>query len=199
MASVPPSRMSSFTLIARYLGKKLPATKKDNAEDQLEELHTELAEIKSKRLKRLIRTLRAQAMEQGPNHVAPRSSIAGKVMGFMFFLAASATALGQPVGDQASGLAVVPPAGYVARAAPSGAGGVAFNVAKRNEDATVCRVEFVAIPGFAQLTQERLNAMAAESDWGEQTRQSLVRVYDVRTVEPFEHAGVRGAAVIGVS
>ena len=134
-------------------------------------------------------------MEQGRNRLAPGLSIAA--LGLAVLLAAGATALGEPVGDPANGT-VMAPAGYVARAAPSRPGEIVFIVTKQNEDAPVCRIEFQALPEMAQFDQVFLNRMTDKSDWARSTGQGLAEFYDVRSVDRFEHAGVRGAAITGV-
>lgn len=100
----------------------------------------------------------------------------------------------------ASGFAVAPPPGYEAQpdAATSGSQ-VAISLTKRAEPGTECRVSFEALPGFEQFSQAALNRQTDRPGWEAFYREGLGAFYDVRRVEPFEHAGVRGALVLGIS
>jgi hypothetical protein len=107
---------------------------------------------------------------------------------------------GQDLDAAVSGFAIAPPAGYVARAAaPSSASRFVIGLTKPDEPGTACEVSFEALPGFEQFTQEALNRQTERPGWEEFYREGLGAFYDVRSVEAFEHAGVRGAVVFGVS
>jgi hypothetical protein len=93
---------------------------------------------------------------------------------------------------------VNPPPGYVAKPAPaSGNYIVAFDVKKPDDKDTGCRVGFQPAPQNAGMTQEEINQLTAKPEWADLVRTTLSRVYDVISLERFEHAGVRGAVVIG--
>jgi hypothetical protein len=99
-----------------------------------------------------------------------------------------------PVKDAASGLAVKPPPGYVAHVASGAAAQeVVITVTKPNEAGTVCRVSFRPLPFPPGTTQEVLNTAPGNY------KESLGAFYDVLAVERFEHAGVRGTAILGIS
>ena len=103
----------------------------------------------------------------------------------------------QAVRDDATGLAVDPPPGYAARqTAASGPYAVAFDVKTTADRNTGCRVAFQPVSKNNTLSQADINAFTAKPEWSDLVRATLALVYEVRSIEPFEHAGVRGAAVV---
>ena len=107
------------------------------------------------------------------------------------------TASAQAVRDDATGLAVDPPPGYAARqTAASGPYAVAFDVKTAADRNTGCRVAFQPVPKNNALSQADINAFTAKPEWSDLVRATLALIYEVRSIEPFEHAGVRGAAVV---
>jgi hypothetical protein len=106
----------------------------------------------------------------------------------------------QDLNAAVSGFAIAPPSGYVARAAaPSSASRFVIDLTKPDESGTGCEVSFEALPGFERFTQDALNRQTDRPGWEEFYREGLGAFYDVRSVETFEHAGVRGAVVFGIS
>jgi hypothetical protein len=106
------------------------------------------------------------------------------------FAAASA-----PVSHGASGLAVAPPAGYVARVMPAdGSPQVIINVRKADQPATECYVAFQALPDFAQASQQNLNAASLAV-----YAQAIAASYDVSSIERFALDGVSGTKISATS
>ena len=100
----------------------------------------------------------------------------------------------KPVKDAVSGLAVKPPPGYLAHVASAAAAQEAvITVTKPNEAGTVCRVVFKPLPLPPGTTQEVLNSASGNY------KEGLSAYFEVLTVERFEHAGVRGATILGIS
>jgi hypothetical protein len=100
----------------------------------------------------------------------------------------------------ASGFAVAPPAGYVAeRGAPSSPSQVVVSLVKPAEPGVACEISFEALPGFEQFSQDALNRQTDNPNWELFYRDGLGDFYTVTSVERFDHAGVRGAVVNGIS
>jgi len=119
-------------------------------------------------------------------------------------LACTATATAQNTaeraGEAASGFAVAPPAGYLAKPdAPMSTLEVAISVARADEPETQCRVSFEAIPGFSQYSQTELNHEADRPNFDAFYRDSVGAFYSVAAVAHFDHAGIRGAVIDAVS
>jgi hypothetical protein len=114
--------------------------------------------------------------------------------------AASAQSAAERTGEAASGFAVAPPAGYLAKPdAPMSALEVAISVARADEPDTHCRVSFEAIPGFSQYSQGELNREADRPNFDAFYRDSVGAFFTVGTVAHFDHAGIRGAVIDAVS
>jgi hypothetical protein len=118
--------------------------------------------------------------------------------------AAIVAAFGSCAGAQilefaASGFAIVPPPGYEAQPAAASASLLAISLTKPAEPGTGCRVSFEALPGFEQFTQDALNRQTDRPGWELFYREGLGEFYDVRDIDRFDHAGVRGAVVFGIS
>jgi hypothetical protein len=131
------------------------------------------------------------------------SRIAGpvfSVLAMMFAGAATAQSVAERTGEAASGFAVAPPAGYLARPdSPMSALEVALSVARTDEPETRCRVSFEAIPGFSQYSQRELNGEADRPNFDAFYRDSVGAFYTVSAVAHFDHAGIRGAVIDAVS
>jgi hypothetical protein len=99
-----------------------------------------------------------------------------------------------------SGFAVAPPAGYIAApGAPLSPSQVTVRVTKPAEPATGCDVSFEVLPGFEHFSQEALNRQTENPNWEVFYREGLGDFYTITSVERFDHAGVRGALVKGIS
>ncbi len=103
----------------------------------------------------------------------------------------------EPLRDEATGLAVLPPEGYEASRAEGDARyAVVFAVQKANEAETGCKIAFQAAPQNAGLSQAEINAFTQKKEWTELIRATLSLRYDVESVMPFEQGGLAGAAVV---
>ena len=103
----------------------------------------------------------------------------------------------EPLRDDATGLAVLPPDGYKAERAEGDARyAVVFAVQKADEAETGCKIAFQAAPQNAGLTQPEINAFTQKKEWTELIRATLSLRYDVASVMPFEQGGLAGAAVV---
>jgi hypothetical protein len=113
---------------------------------------------------------------------------------------AAAQSVVERAGEAASGFAVAPPAGYLAKPdAPMSPLEVAIGIARVDEPDTRCRVSFEAIPGFSQYSQGELNREADRPNFDAFYRDSVGAFYIVGTVAHFDHAGIRGAVIDAVS
>jgi hypothetical protein len=126
--------------------------------------------------------------------------LAGLAMVILMGGAAAAQGAAERAGEAASGFAVAPPAGYLAKPdAPMSALEVAVSVARADEPDTRCRISFEAIPGFSQYSQAELNREADRPNFDAFYRDSVGAFYAVSAVVHFDHAGIRGAAIDAVS
>jgi hypothetical protein len=115
-------------------------------------------------------------------------------------LAASAGCGAQDFDLAVSGFAVAPPPGYVAQPAPpSSRSRYVVNLTRPDEPQTGCEVSFEALPGFELFSQDALNRQTDRPGWETFYREGLGEFYDVASVGQYEHAGVRGAVVSGIS
>jgi hypothetical protein len=152
-----------------------------------------------------VRTLASENMQclfhRRIEHVAKRG-IASPIKGF---LAAAATAChfgadAQDLDRAMSGFAVAPPAGYVAMpSAPASPSRLALHLTKPAEPGVACEVSFEVLPGFEHFSQEMLNRQTDNPDWEAFYRDGLGDFYRIASIERFDHAGVRGAMVSGIS
>ena len=128
-----------------------------------------------------------------------------KIAPIKVFLAVAATtchfrAHAQDLDRATSGFAVAPPAGYIATpSAPASPSQVALRLTKPAEPGVACEVSFEVLPGFEHFSQEMLNRQTDNPDWEAFYRDGLGDFYKIASVERFDHAGVRGAAVSGIS
>jgi hypothetical protein len=112
----------------------------------------------------------------------------------------SAGAAAQSIDLAASGFAISPPPGYVAApGTPSSPSQVVVRLTKPAEPGAACEVSFEALPGFEHFSQDALNRQTDNPAWDLFYRDGLGDFYTVTSVERFDHAGVRGAVVRGVS
>jgi hypothetical protein len=125
-----------------------------------------------------------------------RRQITAMVAGAITILIVSVPAIAEPLSDPATGLAVTPPAGYDAKIATNiGRYTVAFNVKKPDDKDTGCLIGFLHIPQKAHFTQAEINAYAAKPDWANEIRTVYSRLYDISSLDPFEHTGVVGSVI----
>jgi hypothetical protein len=114
----------------------------------------------------------------------------------VFNIAASAQDLDLAV----SGFAVAPPPGYTAAPGlPFSPSQVIVRLTKPKEPEVGCDVSFEVLPGFERFSQGALNRQTDNPNWDLFYRDGLGDFYAVLSVERFDHAGVRGALVNGIS
>jgi hypothetical protein len=137
-------------------------------------------------------------MQPASNVSIQRRHVAAWMTAALPVLVALVSASAQPLSDPATGLVITPPPGYAARIiAPTGNYTVAFDVKKPDDKDTGCRVAFQPVPQNGRLTQDDINAFTATPEWPDLVRTTLSRLYEIISLVPFEHAGVRGAVVVG--
>ncbi len=126
-----------------------------------------------------------------------RDRVIVRIVGALAVLIASAPAIAEPLSDPATGLAVTPPPGYDAKIATDvGRYTVAFNVRKPDDKDTGCLIGFLHIPQKAHFTQAEINAYATKPGWANEIRTLFSRLYDIISLDPFEHAGALGSLVV---
>lgn len=116
-------------------------------------------------------------------------------------LCVASVAVAEPMRDEATGLSVTPPPGYVVRKAEGDPRYAAvYAVQKGAEEDTGCKIAFqpTPTPGAEEtkLTQEDINAFTRKKEWTELIRATLALRYDVASVEAFDNQGLSGAAVV---
>lgn len=111
----------------------------------------------------------------------------------------STAAMAQRVVDPATGLAVEPPPGFVARPLALRAPRLAaFSVRRAGETIdTGCEVSIIPAPGNARYSQAELNQVAASERYQTLTTQALSEVYEVHRSERFSQAGIEGILIDG--
>jgi len=117
-----------------------------------------------------------------------------------FVFSGTAPLLAQTVTDSASGLSVTPPPGYTAEISPPRPRYVVDILVRRPQDRpnVGCRVGFQSAPQNNSLTQAQINEQAAKPEWRSLIRATLELIYDVTSIESFEHNGIKGAVVIAL-
>jgi hypothetical protein len=126
-----------------------------------------------------------------------RRHVATMVAGALAIVIASMPAIAQPISDPATGFAVMPPSGYAAKTSTtSGRYTVSFNVKKPDDKDTGCLIGFLHIPDKARFTQAELNGYAARPEWANEIRTTFARLYDIISLDRFEHAGALGSVVV---
>lgn len=115
-------------------------------------------------------------------------------------LACTTAALAQAVTDTASGLSVTPPPGFTAELAQPRPRYQADIAVRRAEDrkGMGCRVGFQSAPQNNKLTQNEINDQVSKPEWSNLIRATMELVYDVKSIEAFEHDGIKGATVIAL-
>jgi len=109
-----------------------------------------------------------------------------------------ATAQSGPVRDTASGLTVVPPAGYNAsQIVPNEIGTARISVKKPSDRDTGCQVAFAPLAENAVHTQDEINRVMASQRWLDLVRATVTLNYDVLDTAPFAQGDIRGAALVG--
>lgn len=88
-----------------------------------------------------------------------------------------------PLRDNATGLTVDPPPGYVALAeAPDNQHAASFSVRRAGETATGCQVGFTRVAANARRSQPEINALIQSPAGKEAGRANLASVYEVTEV-----------------
>jgi hypothetical protein len=114
--------------------------------------------------------------------------------------AINAAAGAQDLDAAMSGFAIAPPPGYVAAPGmPLSPSQVIVRLTKPAEPEVRCDVSFELLPGFEHFSQDVLNRQTDNPNWDLFYREGLGDFYTVLGVDRFDHAGVRGALVNGVS
>jgi hypothetical protein len=117
----------------------------------------------------------------------------GMMIGVVFVLS-SVVAAAQTVSDSQTGLAVTPPPGYTAKAAPSRGRYTAVIEVKSDRDRdTGCRVAFHPIAQNSGLNQAQINVLAGTTERRAVIESTLGSLYQVTDIDQVEHAGVRGS------
>jgi len=103
----------------------------------------------------------------------------------------------QPVTDPVFGLSVTAPTGYVAALwTPMPSRNVVIVVQRKEVENAGCIVEFLNGEAGSADTQADVNARAASAEEIERLRNEFSAKYSVQSIEPIEHAGVRGMAIV---
>lgn len=111
--------------------------------------------------------------------------------------AAVLPAAAQALRDPATGLAVDPPAGYVATPmAVQGAQLARMAVRRPQDEDTGCQVAFVAAPQNESLSQETLNRLARSPGWQRVITATLQPLYNVISTGPFVQRGIEGMELV---
>jgi hypothetical protein len=104
----------------------------------------------------------------------------------------------QPVIDPVFGLSVTPPAGYVAALwTPMPSRNVIIIVQRTEFENAGCIVEFLSSDTGGADTQADVNARADNTESIDRLRAEFSARYTIQSIAPIEHAGVRGAAIVG--
>ena len=112
---------------------------------------------------------------------------------FVTLLACPGGSGAQTVVDQKSGLSVTPPPGYHATAAAArGRYNAIIDVKRSGDRDTGCKVAFQSMR--QNFTQAQMNQMVDAPERKAVIENALGMLYQVLSVETFEHAGVKGSA-----
>lgn len=107
-------------------------------------------------------------------------------------------AFAAPLRDAASGLAVNPPPGYVAKAEEPGQRNVArFSIQRPGERETGCQVAYTPAPQNAGLNQSQINATISQPHWQEAARSALGPIYDITTSGTADYGPLRALVMVG--
>lgn len=106
-------------------------------------------------------------------------------------------AIAEPFRDDATGLAIEPPAGYKLEQLPAQGSNIVRVSLKRAEDRdTGCQVGYGDAPPNNRYSQADINAQMKTKEHQELARASIGVIYHARSVEPFEHGDVTGLAIV---
>jgi hypothetical protein len=104
----------------------------------------------------------------------------------------------QTIIDPKFGLSVTAPSGYVAQLwTPMPSRNVIIVVQRKEVENAGCIVEFKIGDSIDADTQTVVNARADDTETIERLRAEFSARYTIKSIEPIEHAGVRGAAIVG--
>ena len=113
-------------------------------------------------------------------------------------LSATTPLAAQTIIDPKFGLSVTPPEGYIAALwTPMPSRNVIIVVQRKEVENAGCIVEFKIGDSIDAETQADVNARADNSEWLDNLRAEFGARYTIRSIDPIEHAGVRGAAIVG--
>jgi hypothetical protein len=134
----------------------------------------------------------------------PCLALAPSLAATVFTIATIATvnisACAQDLDLAVSGFAAAPPPGYTAAPGlPFSPSQVIIRLTKPKEPDVSCDASFEVLPGFQHFSQDALNRQTGNPNWDVFYRDGLRDFYTVLSVERFDHAGVRGALVNGIS
>jgi hypothetical protein len=104
----------------------------------------------------------------------------------------------QTIIDPKFGLSVTPPTGYVAALwTPMPSRNVIIVVQRKEIENAGCIVEFLNSDTTGSDTQDDVNARSDNIETIERLRAEFSARYTIHSIGPIEHAGVRGAAIVG--
>jgi hypothetical protein len=104
----------------------------------------------------------------------------------------------QTIIDPKFGLSVTPPTGYVAALwTPMPSRNVIIVVQRKEIENAGCIVEFLNSDTTGSDTQDDVNARTDNIETIERLRAEFSARYNIQSIGPIEHAGVRGAAIVG--
>ena len=104
----------------------------------------------------------------------------------------------QTISDPVFGLSVTPPSGYIAQLLTPQPSQLVLIAVQRSQSGNAgCLAEFRSDDTGGKLTQADFNDRASKPDWIETVRAEVSARYDIHSIDPIEHAGVRGMAIAG--
>jgi hypothetical protein len=104
----------------------------------------------------------------------------------------------QTIIDPKFGLSVTPPDGYMAALwTPMPSRNVIIVVQRKEVENAGCIVEFKIGDSVDTDTQADVNARSDDTGSIDRLRAEFSARYNIQSIEPIEHAGVRGAAIVG--
>jgi hypothetical protein len=113
-------------------------------------------------------------------------------------ICATSSLAAQTIIDPKFGLSVTPPEGYVAALwTPMPSRNVIIIVQRTEFENAGCIVEFLSSDTSGADTQADVNARADNTESIDRLRTEFSARYTIQSIAPIEHAGVRGAAIVG--
>jgi hypothetical protein len=113
-------------------------------------------------------------------------------------ICATSSLAAQTIIDPKFGLSVTPPEGYVAALwTPMPSRNVIIIVQRTEFENAGCIVEFLSSDTSGADTQADVNARADNTESIDRLRTEFSARYTIQSIGPIEHAGVRGAAIVG--